>query len=94
MTPEFHEVGCRNCGEGGNWRIFTDGKGKLQCHALLRAHVKLQGRHQAGPRNHRHEDVHLTVEWLCPNCGQWHPANVIQCGLVSWTPQRQTRSVP
>ena len=30
----------------------------------------------------------------CPNCGQWHPANVIQCGLVSWTPQRQTRSVP
>ena len=29
MTPEFHEVGCRNCGEGGNWRIFTDGKGNF-----------------------------------------------------------------
>jgi len=26
----FHEVGCRKCGKGGNWKIFYDGKGHFR----------------------------------------------------------------
>lgn len=22
----YHEVGCRRCGKGGQWKVFTDGK--------------------------------------------------------------------
>ena len=29
-TEEFSEVGCRKCGKGGNWKIFTDGKGNFR----------------------------------------------------------------
>ena len=25
----FWEVGCRKCGKGGDWKIFTDGEGKF-----------------------------------------------------------------
>jgi len=24
---QHHEVGCRECGKGGDWSIFTDGEG-------------------------------------------------------------------
>lgn len=30
MTEELHEVGCRKCGEAGNWKIFTDGDGHFK----------------------------------------------------------------
>ncbi len=26
----FHEVGCRKCGKGGEWRIFTNGEGEFK----------------------------------------------------------------
>ena len=27
---KFHEVACRKCGKGGNWKVFTDGKGNFK----------------------------------------------------------------
>lgn len=30
-TPkDFNEVGCRKCGKGGDWKIFTDGQGNFK----------------------------------------------------------------
>lgn len=30
MKENFNEVGCRNCGEGGDWQIFTNGEGDFK----------------------------------------------------------------
>ena len=27
---EFFEIGCRKCNKGGEWKIYTDGKGKFK----------------------------------------------------------------
>lgn len=30
MNKNFYEIGCRKCGKGGDYKIFTDGKGKFK----------------------------------------------------------------
>jgi hypothetical protein len=29
-ADDYHEIGCKRCGKGGNWTIFTNGEGRFQ----------------------------------------------------------------
>lgn len=57
MTKEMHEVGCRKCGKGGYWKIFTDGKGHFQAHCKC-GHISEFGVIEKGD--------YVAIEWEKP----------------------------
>jgi hypothetical protein len=30
LLEGFSEIGCRRCGKGGSWKVYTDGKGNFR----------------------------------------------------------------
>jgi len=51
MSPEFSEVGCRKCGKGGEWRIFTDGEGNFRAEHPCGHRSEFQVRQKPDPQS-------------------------------------------